>query len=328
METKLCVSLCALLLLGLGSAAHGSDQSVSPPSTTAPEARTKKTDTPVPHKDTQNVTQKSTTATPAAATPPDGSHQSVSPPSTTAPEARTKKTDTPVPHKDTQNVTQKSTTATPAAATPPDGGVSHRILMTNQTGSDANRNQNTTLEPPLVISSNESHSGNSTSRPLKVNHTSSSLDSVVTSDPLKETHTSTAVPPAKSTTASDSNPISTKVISSSHPTTNVLQHSESTTQVHIKASTKLPNITTTKTEIHTDTSSKLNIKGDTMKDSKSPPLDPLLAGLVSAFIITAVIITLLLFLKLRRRDTRPEFRRLQELPMDDMEDTPLSMYSY
>ncbi|XP_053734240.1 uncharacterized protein LOC128766689 isoform X2 [Synchiropus splendidus] len=281
METKLCVSLCALLLLGLGSADHGSDQSVSSPSTTAPEARTKKTDTPVPHEDTQNVTQ-------------------------------------------------KSTTATPAAATPPDGAMSHRILMTNQTG-DANRNQNTTLEPPLVttaISSNESHSSNSTSRPLKVNHTSSSLVSVVTSDPLKETHTSTTVPPAKSTTASDSSPISTKVISSSHPTTNVLQHSESTTQVHIKASTKLANITTTKTEIHTDTSSKLNIKGDTKKDSKSPPLDPLLAGLVSAFIITAVIITLLLFLKLRRRDTRPEFRRLQELPMDDMEDTPLSMYSY
>lgn len=48
---------------------------------------------------------------------------------------------------------------------------------------------------------------------------------------------------------------------------------------------------------------------------ESPTLDPLLAGLVSAFIITAVIITLLLFLKLRRRDNRPEFRRLQDLPM-------------
>lgn len=47
----------------------------------------------------------------------------------------------------------------------------------------------------------------------------------------------------------------------------------------------------------------------------SPTLDPLLAGLVSAFIITAVIITLLLFLKLRKRGNRPEFRRLQDLPM-------------
>lgn len=44
-------------------------------------------------------------------------------------------------------------------------------------------------------------------------------------------------------------------------------------------------------------------------------LDPLLASLVSAFIITAVIITLLLFLKLRQRNSRPEFHRLQDLPM-------------
>lgn len=48
---------------------------------------------------------------------------------------------------------------------------------------------------------------------------------------------------------------------------------------------------------------------------QTPTLDPLLAGLVSAFIITAVILTLLLFLKLRGRNSRPEFRRLQDLPM-------------
>lgn len=48
---------------------------------------------------------------------------------------------------------------------------------------------------------------------------------------------------------------------------------------------------------------------------KSPTLDPLLASLVSAFIITAVIIILLLLLKLRRRQNRPEFHRLQDLPM-------------
>lgn len=53
----------------------------------------------------------------------------------------------------------------------------------------------------------------------------------------------------------------------------------------------------------------------TMVHESPTTLDPLLAGLVSAFIITAVIITLLLFLKLRRRDNRPEFRRLQDLPM-------------
>ncbi|XP_056133479.1 mucin-2-like isoform X2 [Lampris incognitus] len=78
---------------------------------------------------------------------------------------------------------------------------------------------------------------------------------------------------------------------------------------------------------HADIPSQLNVGGDV--GHETPTLDPLLAGLVSAFIITAVIITLLLFLKLRRRDNQPEFRRLQDLPMDDMmEDTPLSMYSY
>ena len=49
--------------------------------------------------------------------------------------------------------------------------------------------------------------------------------------------------------------------------------------------------------------------------SSAPSLDPLLAGLVAAFIITAIIITLLVFIRLRRRDNRPEFRRLQDLPM-------------
>lgn len=48
---------------------------------------------------------------------------------------------------------------------------------------------------------------------------------------------------------------------------------------------------------------------------KSPTLDPLLASLVSAFIVTAVIITLVLFLKLRKRNSGPEFHRLQDLPM-------------
>ena len=49
--------------------------------------------------------------------------------------------------------------------------------------------------------------------------------------------------------------------------------------------------------------------------SSAPSLDPLLAGLVAAFIITAIIITLLVFIRMRRRDNRPEFHRLQDLPM-------------
>ncbi|KAL2089486.1 hypothetical protein ACEWY4_014174 [Coilia grayii] len=71
--------------------------------------------------------------------------------------------------------------------------------------------------------------------------------------------------------------------------------------------------------------SELNV-GDNDNSSKGVS-DPLLAGLVSVFVIAAAIVSLLVFLKFRHRNERPEFRRLQDLPMDDMmEDTPL--YSY
>ncbi|XP_075876887.1 uncharacterized protein LOC142884837 [Nelusetta ayraudi] len=59
------------------------------------------------------------------------------------------------------------------------------------------------------------------------------------------------------------------------------------------------------------------------------PLDPLLAGLLSVFIVTTAFIFIVLFLKFRQRTNHPEFHRLQDLPMDDlMEDTPLSRYTY
>nr|XP_057929228.1 mucin-2-like [Doryrhamphus excisus] len=107
-------------------------------------------------------------------------------------------------------------------------------------------------------------------------------------------------------------------------------HPEVSTKCHLQTTTvEPPQLTSTQTRLHSGTPSPLNVKGDAVMVPDAPTLDPLLAGLVSAFIITAAIITLLLFLKLRRRDNRPEFRRLQDLPMDDMmEETPLSMYSY
>ncbi|CAL9695651.1 unnamed protein product [Knipowitschia caucasica] len=110
-------------------------------------------------------------------------------------------------------------------------------------------------------------------------------------------------------------------------TTNVSATTPSTTTT--QQSIQAPATKTSPTSHKVNTPSPLNVGEDTTVVHEVPALDPLLAGLVSAFIIAAVIITLLLFLKLRRRDSRPEFRRLQDLPMDDMmEDTPLSMYSY
>ncbi|KAM6939327.1 uncharacterized protein PEZ65_005403 [Lycodopsis pacificus] len=105
-------------------------------------------------------------------------------------------------------------------------------------------------------------------------------------------------------------------------------HAKASSEAQPTHAVSPPSSPSAQAKTHADPS-QLNVGDDPTMVHDSPTLDPLLAGLVSAFIITAVIITLLLFLKLRRRDNRPEFRRLQDLPMDDMmEDTPLSMYSY
>ncbi|KAK7158796.1 hypothetical protein R3I94_005207 [Phoxinus phoxinus] len=59
------------------------------------------------------------------------------------------------------------------------------------------------------------------------------------------------------------------------------------------------------------------------------PLDPLLAALVTIFIICTAMVSAVLFLRFRQRNEHPEFHRLQDLPMDDLlEDTPLSRYTY
>ncbi|MGH0140909.1 UNVERIFIED_CONTAM: hypothetical protein FKN15_073030 [Acipenser sinensis] len=61
----------------------------------------------------------------------------------------------------------------------------------------------------------------------------------------------------------------------------------------------------------------------------STSMEPLVAGLISLFIVVLGLVSTLLYLRFQQRRVRPEFRRLQDLPMDDMmEDTPLSLYSY
>lgn len=83
---------------------------------------------------------------------------------------------------------------------------------------------------------------------------------------------------------------------------------------------------------HQEVPSELNVGDEDFKRPhyrSSSPLDPLLAGLLSVFIVTTAVVFVILFLKFRQRTNHPEFHRLQDLPMDDlMEDTPLSRYSY
>ncbi|XP_053484438.1 uncharacterized protein si:ch73-344o19.1 isoform X2 [Ictalurus furcatus] len=79
-----------------------------------------------------------------------------------------------------------------------------------------------------------------------------------------------------------------------------------------------------------DGPSELDVGDEDSDKVPSPsPLDPLLAGLISIFIISTALLSIMLFLKFRQQSSHPEFHRLQDLPMDDLlEDTPLSRYSY
>ncbi|XP_060773511.1 uncharacterized protein LOC132883645 [Neoarius graeffei] len=120
-----------------------------------------------------------------------------------------------------------------------------------------------------------------------------------------------------------SSTVSTK--GTSAPTTKTT--TTTTTTTTITTQTTEFNSTPVLAKARVDTLPELNVGDDT--DYSGTSVDPLLAGLVSVFIVTAAIVSLLIFMKFRHRNERPEFRRLQDLPMDDMmEDTPLSMYSY
>ncbi|XP_063746998.1 uncharacterized protein LOC134869364 isoform X4 [Eleginops maclovinus] len=239
-------------------------------------------------------------------------------------------------------------TASSEAAVPESNG-NQTFLMTSQpqtpppeshapASHTPNTSNNTTTTTTSPIHTTHSTSVVTlTTAPLTTHHSAPTLhDSVTPSNHSTSAPTPEPPKPESSTTTIITNSISMPITSSSHETPN----SESTahtspqttsqaSKAHLEKTSNPPSSPTAKAESLADLSSKLNAGDVKTIVHDSPTLDPLLAGLVSAFIITAVIITLLLFLKLRRRDNRPEFRRLQDLPMDDMmEDTPLSMYSY
>ncbi|XP_067846232.1 mucin-22-like [Heptranchias perlo] len=75
---------------------------------------------------------------------------------------------------------------------------------------------------------------------------------------------------------------------------------------------------------------KKMVNGKPVSNLSQTKVDPLVIGMITVFFIIIGIVSILGFLKYRQRINQPEFRRLHELPMDDMmeEDTPLSLYSY
>ncbi|XP_030219975.1 pectinesterase inhibitor 10-like [Gadus morhua] len=82
--------------------------------------------------------------------------------------------------------------------------------------------------------------------------------------------------------------------------------------------------------LHPDPPAELNVGDDAFQGpGPSSLLDPLLAGLVSVCVATAAVTSVVLCLRFRQQAGRPEFQRLQDVPMDDlMEDAPLSSYTY
>nr|XP_020480963.1 cell wall integrity and stress response component 4-like [Monopterus albus] len=330
METKLWISLCALLLINLGSAEHDNNHMATSRSplgiVLTPE---------IPHTGSEHPTSLDPTSGPAPAL--HGSKTSTSTSSlsnsTTRDGETMSLTAEPKKDNDTNNVspsvtvlpeinrnrTDESTLQPPIPPSASTTIISH-ITPAYTTTSPTHTASNTAPVDTWTIAplSNTSHHPSPTLVP----------DSSSKQPTNPKTHLPTSAPapePPRVATTTTSTPSTLSTQSSSTFITSSSKEppiSESTTIVP-------PGSPSVQTKDHADNPSQLNVGGDTTMVHESPTLDPLLAGLVSAFIITAVIITLLLFLKLRRRDNRPEFRRLQDLPMDDMmEDTPLSMYSY
>ncbi|XP_046707870.1 uncharacterized protein si:ch73-344o19.1 [Silurus meridionalis] len=137
-------------------------------------------------------------------------------------------------------------------------------------------------------------------------------------------------------TPGSSNPLSTN-LSEEHQNSAISTTSEMTLAVSLippslPAST-LKDLITGSTSLEKENQarpSELDVGDEDLDRVPSPsPLDPLLAGLISIFIISTAMLSIMLFLKFRQQSSHPEFHRLQDVPMDDLlEDTPLSRHSY
>ncbi|XP_061539737.1 mucin-2 [Phycodurus eques] len=315
MEARMCIYLGALVLLHVGSAEHGNEDTAQP----TPERDLDFTSHApiIAPKGSNSTSTGNSTAThweKATATPQPSRGNATNMELTSATSIPEKFVNLP------DNVTSKPSVPPMLTSQAPNTTTPHSPSNTTHAGA-------TSHQPPETLPVSTTLS--SRTAPMETHPPASSPLSRTTSHktPTQQSTTST-------TTISAANNKSRFTTSSSRETsasrtTTLTLPQRTSSQALLLTTVAPPSLTSTQTKPHPDTPSQLNVKGDTIMVHDSPKLDPLLAGLVSAFIISAAVITLLLFLKLRRRDNRPEFRRLQDLPMDDMmEETPLSMYSY
>ncbi|XP_070816911.1 uncharacterized protein [Chaetodon trifascialis] len=345
METKLWVALCALLLVNLASADRDNDHTAA-----SNASRSGDSEAPAaPDSGLDPINQAVPTPSPNGPDTNSSSAVASSLGNDTATDGKTI-SPTPEPKKDNgtnivspseaagpeKNLTDPSTSQLPVPPSESHDPTSHTSLnSTAISPTDAAGTASADITPAITPPSNTTHHAAFPLPDTPSNQTTHPQTHSVTSVPTPEPETIAVTNVTQSSsTSSTSSPqelpsSESPALTSPQTTSQPGGHPETSTGTHHKSTTSPQSSPSAQAKPHADTPSQLNVGGDTTMVHESPTLDPLLAGLVSAFIITAVIITLLLFLKLRRRDSRPEFRRLQDLPMDDMmEDTPLSMYSY
>ncbi|XP_026201271.1 mucin-5AC-like [Anabas testudineus] len=324
METKLRFALCALLVINLASAEHDNNHTTT--ATSAPNSEAAPT--------AQGASSRDPTGQLAPAL--NGSDTNSSSNGTSNSSSNTATAG------ETTSLTPEAKTDNDTNNTTPSLAENNTNLMNNlTTQAPVPETRATTSHHILPASIPTSPPDTAHTAPVSTANTTlpTNTSILITKQPAHPTtRSSTSAPtpePPKTTATVSTQSTSTSSTGSSQkipaPETQTSPHTSKSNGPldQTKSTISSPSSPSAQTKVHANTPSQLNVGGDTTMVHESPTLDPLLAGLVSAFIITAVIITLLLFLKLRRRDNRPEFRRLQDLPMDDMmEDTPLSMYTY
>ncbi|XP_068095609.1 mucin-7-like isoform X2 [Hyperolius riggenbachi] len=162
------------------------------------------------------------------------------------------------------------------------------------------------------------------------NHTESPLLLSTAWVPSTETRLSTENPPESAqpeATTARPHPNSASTITASTLVTTTL----TTAQPTSPSTLTTPSTYTARTAVQRDPSG-LEVGGN--KDLPSfhsgSSSNPLFVMIVSVFTIMVVMVVVAVgFHRYKKRNRRTEFRRLQDLPMDDMmEDTPLSLYSY
>ncbi|XP_038650083.1 mucin-22-like [Scyliorhinus canicula] len=201
--------------------------------------------------------------------------------------------------------------------------VSQQTLTPGKMDSSAsNSPHETTVEPTLTTSAGQKVSKDS------ANATASTQSPVSETMPIRPTSQNSKTIP---TTVTSSGSGVTSSITVALPTI----HTRATTTVKAAAtsSTTIGKVTTSFSVQHSEENSantKEMVDGKPVSSPNGTKVDPLVIGMITIFFIIIGIVSILGFLKYRQRNNQPEFRRLHELPMDDMmeEDTPLSLYSY